>query len=446
MPRARGTGPASPRDASADLVVAGRGWVGGALRPLEVGIDSDGWIRATGRSVRTRGRRIDLGDMVLLPAATDIHVHFRDPDGSDAAESFETGTQGAALGGVGAVGEMPNTRPPVTDSERWEDKAARARGRIAIDVVLYGAAQSSTAVRRLARVAGALKLYLAPTTGVPDPPDEPLPTVLRAVSDSHLPLSVHAEDPARFRATAEEPASTAAWNRLRPPESERAAVAALEPAPASLRLNVAHATLADTVDRARALGICCEATPHHLLLAARTDGGSHEKTNPPLRSRTDQRALWQRFAAGHIPLLASDHAPHREEAKQRSFAEAPSGVPGVETMLPLFLERVRAGELALPVLVAAAMDRPARWFGLPMGRIAPGHRANVIAVDFRQRDRVRGRDLRSPAGWSPFEGHAVVRPRWHLRGTEILVEDGDFVGPARGRVVTPEYAPSHAVR
>jgi dihydroorotase len=433
-------GVSSTTGESYDRVVAGRAWVGGRLVPVEVGIDDDGRIGRIARTVRSSGTRFDLGDSVLLPSATDLHVHFRDPGGSDPAESFATGTEGAALGGIGTVVDMPNTQPAVTDRERLESKAALARGRIAVDVVLYGQATSPQGIRALARVAGGLKLFLSPTTGEEQPVSEAaLPLLLAAAAASGLPLSVHAEWSDKFVNPLEPPDSTEAWNRTRPPEAETEAVRRLLDAPLDLRLHIAHATLASTVDTVARAHVSCEATPHHLLLSARPHDDAFGKTNPPLRPEADRAALWDRFAAGAVPILASDHAPHHREEKSRSFPEAPSGVPGVETMLPLFLELVRAGRLPLAVLTAAAMDRPARWLGLPTGRLLPGHRADFLAVDFRRRAPVAARKLRSPAGWSPFEGRSAIFPTWHFREGSPIVRNGEFVGGASGRIVRPEY-------
>lgn len=434
-PNAEGT------SSSYEFVLAGRTLVAGRLRSVEVGIDENGWIRGVGRSLRATGRRQDLGDAVLLPSATDLHVHFRDPGGPDAAETFETGTEGAALGGVGTVGEMPNTLPPVEDREGWESKAARARGRLAVDVALYGSAASVAAVRSLAPVAAGFKLYMSPTTGADDPPDRrELRPILDAVAESGLPLAVHAESPSEFRTLDPPPASTEDWDRARPPAAEERAVRAVLSAPPRLRLHIAHATLASTVDATQRAGVSCEATPHHLLLRADTHGGADRKTNPPLRPETERGALWKRFVEGRIPILASDHAPHSLDAKGRPFATAPSGVPGVETMVPLFLELARAGECPLPVLVRSAMDHPARWLGLPEGRIAPGHWANLIAVDFRRRTTLTGRRLRSPAGWTPFEGRTAVFPTWHFQRGDPIVRDGELVGGRAGRLVRPKFA------
>ncbi len=135
---------------------------------MEVGIGPDGTIVEVGRSV-PGGERHDVGDSVILPAATDLHVHFREPGPSSRIEGFAAGTLQAALGGVGLIGEMPNTDPPVTDPDRWVAKAGLARGRLAVDAFLYGAATIPAEIRKLGRVAAAFKLYLSPTTGIPAP-------------------------------------------------------------------------------------------------------------------------------------------------------------------------------------------------------------------------------------------------------------------------------------
>ncbi len=426
-----------------ELVLAGRTWWGGAIRPVEIGIGAEGEILAVGRSV-SGPRRRDLGERLLLPAATDVHVHFRDPGGPEEPESFESGTRQAALGGVGTVADMPNTRPPVTEVDVLEAKRARARGRIAVDLLLFAAATAPRRVPALAREAGAFKLYLSPTTGIEDvPPPEELRPLLEAVAATGLLLTVHAEDPRRFAPSGSPPPEDLrAWDRQRPMASELLAVERLlADAPAALRLNVAHLTGAGSAERIRAAGVSAEATPHHLLLSARGRSDPREKVNPPLRPEADRAGLWRSFAAGEVPILASDHAPHSETAKSLPFDRAPSGVPGVETMLPLLLEQVRTGALALPVLLRAACDRPARLLGLPVGRLAPGHRAHLIAIDVRSRRAIRARELQAPCGWTPFEGRTAIFPEEHYRAGERIVAGGEFVGDLSARVVRPEYAP-----
>lgn len=438
--RRRTAGSARSSESSTALILAGRALVRGRIQPVELAVDDLGRIQAIGK-IREGAPRHDVGDAVILPAATDLHVHFREPGGPVEAETIATGTVGAALGGVTLVGDMPNTRPPVVDVESWQDKSRLVEGRAAIDLLLYAMPSRPEELAALSRRAGGFKVYLAPTTGVEHPPSlSQLPSLWRRLAELRLPVSVHAEDPSRFLASGR-PTSPPEWNACRPVAAEESALETMTRAPRVLRLHAAHVTTVESVRRLREAGLSFEATPHHLLLSDRSGSGPEFKANPPLRSEARRRELWEAFCRGEIPIVASDHAPHPLDAKQLPFDRAPSGVPGVETLLPLLLARVRSGDLNLGVLVSAACDRPARWLGQPLGRLAPGHRANLIVVDFTHRSKVAGRALQSPCGWTPFEGWEAVRPREHYRDGERIVEDGEFVGRTAGKVVRPEYAP-----
>ena len=442
--RSRSADSALDPEASTALVLAGRALLRGRLQHVEIAIDDRGRIRSIGKT-QDRAPRHDVGDSVILPAATDMHVHFRDPGGPADAETIATGTVGAALGGVTLVGEMPNTRPLVSDVDGWEDKARLVRGRAAVDVLLFASPSEPRSVVPLSRRAGGFKVYLSPTTGVEAPPSAAeLPALWNRLAEVGLPVSVHAEDPTRF-ASAILPSSPSDWNQARPVAAERSALDLLTAAPRSLRLHTAHVTTGAGARHLRASGVSFEATPHHLLLSDRSGADTRFKVNPPLRPESERQQLWAMFQAGEVPILASDHAPHPLRLKELPFERAPSGVPGVETSLPLLLAKVRAAELDLSVLVAAACDRPARWLGQPFGRLAPGHRANLLVVDFTRRSEVSGRSLRSPCGWTPFEGWEQIRPVEHYRDGVRVVEAGEYVGRPSGVVVRPEYAPGEAL-
>ncbi len=437
----RRSGGASEARTEADWVLAGRAWVGGRLQSVEVGISEEGDIVRVARTIRA-SRRVDLGESVLIPSAVDLHVHFRDPAPPGAAETISDGTLQAVHGGVGAVGDMPNTEPPIRTVEDLEAKESRARRRSACHLVLYAQASRPAAVRRLAGAAGALKLYTAPTTGVPEPPPAAeWPELFGAVRATGLALAAHAEDPAEFVEPPRAPEDLPGWDAARPESAERSSVERLIASAGPARLHIAHATQEAVVDRVARAGYCCEATPHHLLLSSEVrDLGTAGKVNPPLRGEATRRRLWEAFRTGRIPILASDHAPHAESEKARPFPLAPSGVPGVETMIPLMLARVARAELSLPVLQAAACDRPARWFGLPMGRLSPGHRASLLAVDFRRRIRLRSGALHAPEARTPFEGREAVFPLRHYLDGEPVVDLGEYVGRRQGRVLRPDYA------
>jgi dihydroorotase len=435
---------AVPRERSREepeFVLAGRAWYRGRLQPVEVGFGEHGRIVAVGRNVAGRRRR-DLGESVLIPSATDGHVHFRDPGPTGGVENFASGTLQAVLGGVGTVADMPNTDPPTTSVDRLESKAARVLGRAACDVLLFATARRPMVIRSLGRHAGAFKLYGSPTTGFETATtSSEWPGRFASTGATDLPISVHAEAPEQFVGASDSAKDLVAWDVHRPVAAERTCVDSLLRTAGTARLHVAHVTNLRVAAAVRSAGFSFEVTPHHLLLSTGSSAlGALGKVNPPLRSESQRLRLWEAFRAGRIPILASDHAPHPLERKLLPFDQSPSGMPGVETMVPLLLSLVARGELALPVLQSASSERPARWFGLPTGRLAPGHRGHVYAVNFRRKVRLRGRDLHAPAGWTAFEGREAVFPTDHYLDGRPVVRDGEYVGTASGRVVRPEFA------
>lgn len=438
--RGRSARPGARPPAVVDRVLCGRAFLRGRLQPVEIGIDETGTIVQVARSVRGRDRT-DYGESVLVPSGVDLHVHLREPGGPEPADSLASGTLQAAHGGVGLVGDMPNNVPPTNSVERLGEKEERARGRIAVDLLLFAAASPGLPIARLASRAGAFKLYLSPTTGIDQTPEEAaIPPLLEEVAATGLPLSVHAEDVHRFTDTAR-PRTLEEWNLHRPVAAELSAIRRVLRGPPALRLHVAHVTSPEAARVVREAGHSFEVTPHHLLLSAGSSDDAQRKVNPPLRRDVDRRGLLEEFEAGRVPILASDHAPHWGAAKEVPFDGAPSGMPGLETMLPLLLERVRAGDLPLPVLQAATSDRPSRWVGVPGGRISVGEPAHLLVIDFRARTTLRASRLHAPCGWTAFEGWPAVVPTDHLRSGVPIVENGEFVGSPTGRVIRPEFAP-----
>jgi dihydroorotase len=157
--------------------------------------------------------------------------------------------------------------------------------------------------------------------------------------------------------------------------------------------------------------------------------------NPPLRSEPNRRELFKAFKEGRIDILASDHAPHTFGEKEDDFDFAPSGVPGVETSLPLMLQLVKRGMLELPLLVRAACYNPAHLFGLNKGYIDVGMDADLIVVDPRATSKIKGDGLHSRCGWTPYEGWDAIFPHSALVHGTMVVEDGDVSGERVGRNV-----------
>jgi len=173
----------------------------------------------------------------------------------------------------------------------------------------------------------------------------------------------------------------------------------------------------------------CEATPHHLFLsrADLDELGTFGRMNPPLRSETRRESMFERLVDGEIDIVATDHAPHTADEKDASIWDAPSGVPGVETALPLLLEAARNGRISYERVRDVTAGNVADIFGLETkGRIEPGNDADLVVVDPDDPATIRGEELHSNSGWTPFEGRRGVFPELTMvRGT-VVFRDGAF--------------------
>jgi len=411
------------------LVIKGRVFYRGRLEPLSIGID-EGRIVAV-RKILRGDEEVDHGDALVLPGCIDMHVHLREP-GLTEKEDFASGTRSAALGGVTTVFDMPNTRPPVSTRPDLEEKAARVRGRAAVDYGLYAAPRSGSAVPRLLG-ADAFKVYMAESTGSLQIGTEELEEVLAASAEADRLVVVHAEDAGKF--TTPSTRGLEGHHMARPKESEVSALQLLSKVRGEARLHVAHVTCVEALD-AIPDGATTEASPHHLLLDFRRDLKGFGKVNPPLRPPEDRDALWRAFVDGRIDVVASDHAPHTQEEKEGPFDEVPSGVPGVATAFPLLLRKVKAGALTLERLVRTMADRPAEILGLPKGLIEVGRDADLVVVDPRRTETVRAKRIRYKCGWTPFEGMDACFPQTvYLRG-DAVVEHGETAAENLGRPIT----------
>ncbi len=361
------------------------------------------------------GHRIDCAGLDVLPGVIDSQVHFREP-GLEHKEDLESGSRAAVLGGVTAVFEMPNTNPNTDTADRVHDKLARAYHRMHCDHAFYvgATADNAEALADLERIPGTagVKIFMGASTGsLLVAEDEPLARVL---ASGRRRVAIHAEDEARMQArkdlrVAGDPSSHPVW---RDDESAilatrrilRLARAARRPihvlhitTPAELELLAQHRDIAS-----------CEVTPQHLTLAAEDAYprlGSHAQMNPPIRSTTHRDGLWHWLRQGVPDVLGSDHAPHTAEEKAKTYPDTPSGMPGVQTLLPLMLDHVANGRMSLERLIDMTSAGVQRIFGLVgKGRIAAGYDADFTIVDRKGHFIVTEDWLASRCGWSPFTG------------------------------------------
>ena len=420
-------------DINFDLVVKnGRVFTSKGQVSTEVWI-KDGRIATLGGAHRAE-ESIDARRMLVLPGAIDVHVHFRDP-GPNYKEDWASGSASAAAGGVTTVVDQPNTLPRTMDARSFEEKLDIARHRSCVDFALNGGPGEIDQLRKAgAQAIGEIFSY--------EHSDSDLAAILSRVKEAGMLASLHAEDGTVIKEKVAELSGRhdpEVYSLARPAKAE--AVAIEKACGISERLHICHLSSAQglaAVEEARRVGraVTAEVAPHHLLLNEKDyqKQGSFLKMNPPLRRKADNDSLWQALRTGAIDILASDHAPHLPEEKREDIWEAPPGVPGVETMLPLMLMAVKKNHISLERLVDAISARPARIFGLAgKGKIERGMDADLVIVDSKAVTEINADRLHSRAEWTPYQGMQAIFPRMTiLRGR--VVWDGDLqVSPGYGR-------------
>ena len=431
-----------------DLIVRGGEVANHAGRGrADVGV-IDGRIAFIGDlSQASAGETVDAAGLTVLPGVIDTQVHFREP-GLEWKEDLETGSRAAALGGVTAVFEMPNTEPNTTDPDTLADKLERARDRMWTDHAFYigGTHENARVLGELERLPGCcgVKVFMGASTGtllVAD--DDGVREVLRHVKRR---ATFHSED--EYRLVDRRPlARTGDWTshpEVRDPESaimstRRLVGLARE---TGARIHVLHVTTAEEVEflAGHKDVATMELTPQHLTL----DGDeAYERLkglaqmNPPIRNNYHIAGLWRGIEQGVADVLGSDHAPHTLEEKARPYPASPSGMPGVQTLVPVMLTHVANGRLSLDRFIDLTSHGANRVFGIAgKGRMAEGYDADLTIVDLKAKHVLKHEDMATRSGWTPFDGMECTGKAMAtiVRG-RVVMKDGELIGSAHGRPV-----------
>jgi dihydroorotase len=439
---------------SYDLIIrGGTTATAGGIAAADVAVRG-GRIAAIGVIDGSAAQEIAATGLHVLPGVIDTQVHFREP-GLEHKEDLATGTAAAALGGVTAVFEMPNTKPSTLTAADLADKQRRAKGRSWCDIAFFvGAAAENveqlSGLERLPGCAG-VKMFMGSSTGnllVAD--DE---TIRRVLANGRRRMAVHSEDEARLRerfALVKDGADPAMHPVWRDVETAVAATQRLMrmAREAGRRVHVLHVTTAEEIPILAANKdiATVETTPQHLTLAAPDCYerlGTFAQMNPPIREASHRAALWRAVEQGVVDCIGSDHAPHTREEKAKPYPQSPSGMPGVQTLLPLLLDHMNAGRLTLERLIDLTSTGPARIYGIAgKGRIAVGYDADLTLVDLKARRTISNSWIASRCGWTPFDGMAVTGwPVATIVRGQVVMRDGQLVGAPAGELVRFAEAP-----
>jgi dihydroorotase len=431
-----------------DLLVRGGEVVSHAGRGLaDIGIRAGRFAAIGDLAQASAGEVFDARGLAVLPGVIDSQVHFREP-GLEWKEDLESGSRAAVLGGVTAVFEMPNTEPPTTDAEALADKLARAAGRMHCDHAFWvgGTHENAAFLGELERLPGCcgVKVFMGASTGsllVPD--DEGVGAILRHINRR---AAFHSED--EYRLAERRPlARTGDWTshpEVRDAESAIRSTRRLVGLAKALgkRIHVLHVTTAQEIEflSEHKDVASVEVTPQHLTLVA-PDAyelmAGFAQMNPPIRTAEHQAQLWRAIEAGVADVLGSDHAPHTRQEKARPYPASPSGMPGVQTLVPVMLTHVAEGRLTLERLVDLTSHGPQRLFGLAdKGRIAEGWHADLTLVDLAARRTITHADMATRSGWTPFDGfEAKGWPVATILRGRIVMRDGEIAVPSAGEPV-----------
>ncbi len=406
---------------------------------------SDGRIAGIGQFDKA-AEIIDCAGLHILPGVIDSQVHLREP-GAEHKEDLETGGRAAILGGVTAIFEMPNTDPTTVTEAALADKVRRATNRMYCDFAFYiGATQTNAEelaiLEHLPGCAG-VKVFMGSSTGdllVDD--DEGVARVLSHITRR---AAFHSEDEMRLLSRKSEripgkPESHPVW---RDAEAARLCTERLLRIArrTGKRIHVLHVSTADELPllAARKDVATVEATPHHLTFSAEdyAELGSLIQMNPPVREAHHREALWAAVASGLVDVLGSDHAPHTLEEKAKPYPQSPSGMPGVQTLVPVMLDHVSQGRLSIERFVDLTSHGPQRIFGMSRkGRIAEGYDADLTIVDLGHKRTIENSWIASRCGWTPYAGRTVTGwPKGtFVRGRRVMWED-EILGEAAGQPV-----------
>jgi len=370
-------------------------------------------------------RTIDGSGKRLSPGMIDVHVHFRQP-GYAHKETWETGSKSAAAGGVTTVVDQPNTDPPTIDGETFDQKLDFAANSL-VDFGINGGVTDewlpNILLRRPLFALG--EVFLADSTGNMGIDADLFADALQQATDRDITVTVHAEDATRFNESAREREDADAWSAYRAAQAEIEAVrrACAVATNHDAQIHIAHTSTPEAIDIAAESGMTCEVSPHHLFLSRDDlpELGTFGRMNPPLRRENRRRKVFERVADGTVDMIATDHAPHTREEKDAGIWDAPSGVPGVETALPLLLDEARGGTLGYERVRDLTAANPASVFGISnKGRIEEGFDADLVLFDPDEPREIRGEDTHTRCDWTPFEGFAGIFPELTMvRGTVV---------------------------
>ncbi|MDC0837380.1 dihydroorotase [Limnoraphis robusta] len=388
--------------------------------------------------------------VTLLPGVIDPQVHFREP-GLEYKEDLSTASRACAKGGVTSFLEMPNTRPLTSTKEALADKLERAAQKCLVNYGFFmGATPENLPDLLEANPSPGIKIFMGSMHGPLLVDHEEILEPIFAKGDRLI--AVHAENQDRINRRREEFAGQTDPAIHSQIQDEQAALEATQLAlklskKYQRRLHILHLSTgieAELLRQDKPAWVTAEVTPQHLVLNITDYGkiGTKAQMNPPLRSPENNEVLWRALLDGVIDFIATDHAPHTLEEKAKPYPNSPSGMPGVETSLPVMLtQAIAVGRCSVAQVSNWMSTAVAKGYNIPnKGAIAPGYDADLVLVDLNNYRPVLASELQTKCGWSPFEGWQLTGwPVVTIVGGQVVYDHGKLNLEVRGKALTFDH-------
>ena len=419
-----------------DLIIKnGTCYIDDNLEKLDLGIQN-GKISHIGNLKEEKSKNtIDVTNKIVLPGLMDTQVHFREP-GSVDAEDLHSGSRAAIVGGITSVFEMPNTNPPTTNFEEFQKKINIGKRMYCNHAFYFGAtAENYQLLEKLKDLDGCcgIKLFAGSSTGnlLVDKEDD----IEKVFKHASKVVAVHSEDEEilKLRKKLIENGNVKTHPVWR---NEEVAISSTRKiVKIAKRLNkkahILHVTTKEEVDflSQNKGNITFEITPQHLTIYAPDcydNLGSYAQMNPPIRDKSHYDRLWYAVRNNYNDTIGSDHAPHLKINKEKPYPNSPSGMPGVQTILPVMLNHMNNGKINLNQIVNFLCKNPVKIFGIKnKGYIKKNFDADFTIVDLKKEIEIKNENIESKCGWSPFNGYKFKGvPIYTIIGGDIKMQDG----------------------
>ena len=420
------------------IIKNGTCYINGKLEKTDIALNGNK-INKIGKIELNSSKVFDATDKLVLPGIIDTQVHFREPGSTD-REDLESGSRAAVLGGITSVFEMPNTNPPTSNLIEFEKKLNLAKNRMHCNYAFYFGATPDNVdqLSKLKNLKGCcgVKLFAGSSTGkllVAKEKD-----IEKVISNSDRVVSIHSEDEEILNLRKKfikdgDVNSHPDWrNNECAMSSTRRVVKIAERY--NKQIHVLHVTTKEEVDflAMHKKNITFEITPQHLTLFAPdcyNKLGTFAQMNPPIRKKEHYDRLWTAVDNSIVDVLGSDHAPHSKEDKNKKYPASPSGMPGVQTILPIMLNHVNKKKLSLEQLIKLMCENPCKIFGIQnRGYIKKGFHADLTIVDMNKEQTIKNEMMATKCGWTPFHGMTIKGfPVATIINGKTVMSDGKVV-------------------